>query len=247
VVSVAASEFLTKATRCETAEALHASLLTFAQALGFHSAMFVNLSNAGGPVLPKVLLGDLDPWIEYYTEQNFARLDPTIPMAFRSRTPFTWRSVERPDAPRPVRDFFGEARDGWADEGLIVPIHGPFGEFSVVNLLCDEPIKLSKPEIGIIQAACQLYASLGLTLATGALPLPLDNLPALTKRELQCLFWMCVGKHDVETGRILGISAHTVRGYIDSIKVKLGVETRPELSIRAQASGLLVPDRHGMF
>ncbi len=58
---------------------------------------------------------------------------------------------------------------------------------------------------------------------------------------------MSVGKHDVETGRILGISAHTVRGYIDSIKVKLGVETRPELSIRAQASGLLVPDRHGMF
>ena len=91
MVSVAASEFWTKATRCETTETLHALFLTFAQALGFHSAMFINLSNAGGPVLPRVVLGDMDPWIAYYTEQNFARLDPTIPMAFRSRTPFTWR------------------------------------------------------------------------------------------------------------------------------------------------------------
>ena len=128
-----------------------------------------------------------------------------------------------------------------------MPIHGPFAEFSVVNLLCDQPIKLSGPDIAVVQAACQLYVTLGLTLATGALPLPFEKLPALTKRELQCLYWVCVGKHDVETGKILGISANTVRGYIDSTKVKLGVETRAELSIRAQASGLLVPDRQGLF
>jgi DNA-binding CsgD family transcriptional regulator len=238
---------LIKVTESQTAEALHTHLLAFAQALGFHSAIFVNLTNSGGPVIPRVVLGDFDPWIEYYTEQNFARLDPIIPAAFRSRTPFTWRSVEPPDAPRPVRQFFIELRDAWSDEGLVVPIHGPFGEFSIVNLLCDAPIRLSVAEMGVIQGVCQIYVTVGLTLATGALPLPPDSLPALSKRERQCLFWMCMGKHDVDTAKILGISAHTVRGYLDAIRLKLGVETRPELSIKALVSGLLVPDRGGMF
>jgi DNA-binding CsgD family transcriptional regulator len=101
--------------------------------------------------------------------------------------------------------------------------------------------------MGVIQGACQIYVTIGLTLATGALPLPPGDPPALTRRERQCLFWMCMGKHDVDTAKIPGISPHTVRGYLDATKLKLGVETRPELSLKALASGLLVPDRGGMF
>jgi DNA-binding CsgD family transcriptional regulator len=67
--------------------------------------------------------------------------------------------------------------------------------------------------------------------------------PALSRRERQCVYWMAMGKHDGETALILDISAHTVREYIDSAKVKLGAQTRPELSLRALACGLLAPDR----
>jgi len=247
LVGVAASEFLIRATECKTAEALHAHFLAFAQRLGFHSAMFVNLSNAGRAIVPRVVLGDHDPWVDYYTDRNYAGVDPTIPRAFRSRSPFTWRSVERPDAPARVREFFGEARDAWAQEGLIVPIHGPFGEFSVVNLLCDHEIWMPQHDRAIVSGVCQIYVSLGLTLDGGALALPRDTTPSLSRRERQCLYWMCMGKHDIDTAEILGISPHTVRGYLDAAKIKLGVETRPELSLRALASGLLVPDRGGML
>jgi DNA-binding CsgD family transcriptional regulator len=247
VVGVAAAEFLIRATECKSEDVLHSHFLAFAQGLGFQSAMLVNLSNAGGPVMPRVVLGDLDPWIEYYTDQNYAGLDPSIPRAFRSRAPFTWASVERPGASKRVRHFFGEARESWAEDGLIVPIHGPFGEFSVVNLLANHAITLSDEEIAIIKGVCQIYVAVGLTLASGALPLPADDMPNFSRRERQCLYWMSMGKHDADTAKILGISAHTVRGYLDTAKVKLGVETRPELSLRALASGLLVPDRGGMF
>ncbi len=243
LLSYAATEFLVEAAVCKTTNALDAHFLRFAQALGFDSAMFVNLSNAGTAITPRVVLGDRAPWIEHYAAQNYARLDPTIPRAFRSRKPFTWEEVERPDAPRRQRQFFGEAREVWAKDGLIVPIHGPFGEFSVVNLLCRRRIRLTDEETAIIKGVCNIYAAVGLSLAQGALPAPPEATPALSRRERQCLYWMCMGKHDIDIAEILGISSHTVRGYLNSAKVKLDAETRPELSLKALAYGVLVPDR----
>jgi DNA-binding CsgD family transcriptional regulator len=241
VLTAAASDFVIEATVCRTIEALDARFLTFAAQLGFESAMFVNLSSIGAPIAPRVVFGRNDPWIAHYAAANYASIDPTISRAFRTRDAFTWRDVERTDAPRRQRKFFGEAREAWAKDGLIVPIHGPFGEFSVVNLLSDRDIALSEEEISILQSVCNIYASVGLTLMRGALP-P-SPLPALTRRERQCLYWMSVGKHDGDTAKILGLSAHTVRGHLDAVRGKLGVETRPELSLRALAYGLLVPDQ----
>lgn len=243
VLSAAAAEFLVEATQCKSATLLDEHFLRFAKSMGFDSAMFVHLSSAGAAVAPRVLFGEDNPWVGHYAAQNYARLDPTIPRAFRSRRAFTWGDAESPDAPRRQRDFFGEAREVWAKDGLIVPVHGPFGEFSVVNLLCSHRIALAPEETAVLKGVCSIYACVGLNFAQGALPLPPVAIPALSRRERQCIYWMCMGKHDAETAVILGISAHTVRGYLDSAKVKLGVETRPELSLEALACGLLVPDR----
>jgi DNA-binding CsgD family transcriptional regulator len=242
-LSTAASDFVIEATTCRTIDDLDARFLRFAATLGFESAMFVNLSSVGEAIAPRVVFGNADPWIEHYAAANYASLDPTISRAFRSRGAFTWRDVERRDAPRRERRFFGEAREAWAKDGLIVPIHGPFGEFSVVNLLSDQAISVTEDETATLQGVCNIYAAAGLTLLRGALPAPPMPLPALSRRERQCLYWMCVGKHDGETARILGISSHTVRGYLNAVRGKLGVETRPELSLRALAYGLLVPDQ----
>ena len=243
VIGALSGEFRIDATVCKTAEALDRRFLEFVQALGFDAAMFVHLSSAGAPISPRVLFGDKNPWIEHYAQQNYARLDPTITRAFRSRQAFTWETAERPDGTRDERRFFGEAREVWAKDGLIVPVHGPYGEFSVVNLLCDHRIILDGEETAILKGVCGIYASLGLNFLQGALPGPPMPTPPLSRRERQCLFWMSMGKHDGETAIILGISAHTVREYLDSAKAKLGVETRPELGLRALACGLLVPDR----
>jgi len=242
-LSTAAAAFLIEATACKSTDALDRHFSQLTQALGFRSAIFVNLSSAGAPIKPRVLFGENHaPWLERYLEANYARLDPTIPRAFRSRDPFTWKDAEPPNASRRVKQFFGEAREIWAEDGLIVPIHGPFGEFSVVNLLSDCRIDLADEEIGVLRGVCNVYASVALTIAEGALPSPPAAEPSLSRRERQCIYWMAMGKHDAQTAEILGISAHTVREYLDSAKAKLAVETRPEMSLKALAFGLLVPD-----
>jgi DNA-binding CsgD family transcriptional regulator len=241
-MSQIAAAFLGDASACQTIEALDERFLAFARGAGFASAMFVHLSSQGEPIAPRVVFGHKSPWIAHYAERNYARLDPTIPRAFLSRRAFTWGAVDRSRSRR-LRRFFGEAREVWAKDGLVVPIHGPFGEFSVVNLLSERRIRLSAEQIAAIQGVCHIYACLGLNLVKGPVVEPVDAHAELSRRERQCIYWMCVGKHDSQTARILGISAHTVRDYLDSAKLKLQVETRPEMSLRALAMGLLVPDR----
>lgn len=243
----AAATFLEGATGCAAIEALDSKFLDFAQKLGFQSGMFVHLSRPGAPIKPHVVFGDNAPWIRHYAEQNYANIDPTIPRVFRSREPFTWYDAERPDGSRRQKRFFGEAREVWAEDGLIVPIHGPFGEVSVVNLLSETKIHFAEEDMAVLHAVCSIYASVGLNLLQGPLPGPTEPAPALSRRERQCVYYMCMGKLDAETAHLLGISIHTARGYLNSAKVKLGCESRPEMSLKALSYGMLVPDQGMML
>jgi DNA-binding CsgD family transcriptional regulator len=58
---------------------------------------------------------------------------------------------------------------------------------------------------------------------------------ALSPRELQCLKWAAQGKSAWETGRILGISRHTVAFHLDNAKRKLGVRSTIQAVTRLTA------------
>lgn len=64
---------------------------------------------------------------------------------------------------------------------------------------------------------------------------------ALTARELEVLGWVCEGKTSSEIASILGIAQSTVRNQIQSILVKLRVNTRAQAAAKAIKKGLVVP------
>lgn len=238
-----AYDFLSSAGLCRNIHQLHENFVTLVRAYGFSTVGFIRLVQVGGPVEPQVLFGEAPAeWIERYAERDYIRLDPTIPMSFQSRRAFTWDRAERRARTREVRDFFGEAREMFAQDSLIVPVWGPYGELSVVNLLSDRELDLPAEEVAMLEGLCSLYATLGLALVEPGLPPLSPEAKALGRRELQCVYWMSMGKHDQEIGMILGISPLTVRSYIDSARNKLGVSSRPELIRKAVTLGLLLPD-----
>jgi DNA-binding CsgD family transcriptional regulator len=57
---------------------------------------------------------------------------------------------------------------------------------------------------------------------------PSSSLPilALTPRELSVMEWISVGKTNREISRILGVTEQTVRFHVESIFLKLGVDSR---------------------
>lgn len=61
----------------------------------------------------------------------------------------------------------------------------------------------------------------------------------ITKRQLECLFWVQEGKSATDIGGILGLSGRTVEKHIIKVCSHLGVKTRIQAVVRARELGLI--------
>lgn len=135
--------------------------------------------------------------------------------------------------PRPARLTDGRA-------ALVAPVHGPGGLKAMLLLASGagitsviERIRLGAASLQL--AASQLYMTAEALRLAESLGQPADEaLPALTRRERECMVWLARGKTAWEVSRILGITERTVTFHADNVKRKLGV------SRRSQALALLM-------
>lgn len=235
-------DFLTSVGSLPDLATLDGRFKTVIRAFGFKKAAYIRITQGGQPIAPRPIFGeDCPEWTERYTRRGYARIDPGIPMLFRATRPFTWTEAEGAKPNREVRDLFGEAREIWAEDGLIVPVRGPGGEVSIVDMVADHRLKLHPDERAALHALCSVYASVGQAFLE---PLETPQQPdaPLSRRELQCVYWLSLGKTEFEIGVILDVSPHTVKEYLENARVKLGVEKRIQIVSRALALGLLFAD-----
>ena len=62
---------------------------------------------------------------------------------------------------------------------------------------------------------------------------------ALTNRECQILKWVAKGKRNSVIAYIIGISSHTVNGYLRSIYLKTGTSDRTSAALRGVSEALI--------
>jgi DNA-binding CsgD family transcriptional regulator len=125
--------------------------------------------------------------------------------------------------------------------GLVVPIHAPMGEVMAVTLFADTNFTVDEQARRNMQVAATIFANRGLSLAEIERDEVTD--PGLTRREIQCVYWVNEGKTDWEIGRILSISEDTVAFHLKNIKQKLGVARRSQIPISAWLRGVLLDER----
>ena len=70
-------------------------------------------------------------------------------------------------------------------------------------------------------------------------PAPPSYLDTLTGRETEVLSLIAKGVTLAEAAKVLGISPHTVSGYVKEIYRKLNVSSRAEAALTAQRMGLV--------
>jgi DNA-binding CsgD family transcriptional regulator len=70
-------------------------------------------------------------------------------------------------------------------------------------------------------------------------PASAGQLPELTERETEVLRLIAKGITQAECARLLGLSPHTVPGYVKDIYRKLNVCTRAEAALVARDLGLV--------
>jgi DNA-binding CsgD family transcriptional regulator len=186
-------------------------------------------------------------WIRRYFDVGGIQIDSIVRHCHEHSTPLSWHAAAAPkrrgsSAPTSKpRATSNEADEFGLTGGVIVPLHGPGTCWGLMSYASK---RFSPDEIDSMQAELHLLAQFVHEAARrfAYSKTPVD-LPALTKRERECLSWAAEGKTSWEIGQLLNISERTAVFHLQNATQKLGVSGRQAAIARAVALRLIVPAR----
>src|SRR5579859_470543 len=179
-------------------------------------------------------------WTGHYLRNRYERFDPVIVRALRDPQPFEWGlGIGPPTHSELERELFEEAARFGIRRGYTIPVHDSEGAIAAVTFATDERRPRFERSINEHAQVLQLmamyfHAHARRKLVTNRM---IDGI-SLSPREIECLRWAAQGKSAWETGRILGISRHTVAFHLDNAKTKFGVRSTIQAVARLTASKL---------
>ena len=232
-------QFVTEANRVTELNKLQNLLDGTVKALGFDYYALVNRISPVHRRVPTVCAIDYpEAWVCTIRDKGYFVHDPVHIACQKSAAPFTFAQV--PDIVKLTalqKEILESARHCGLGSGFVVPIHIP-GEnigsctFSV-RVGRDIP-RRSFPAalyVGLFafEAARRVAQRLVLKKSHSVQD---QQLPRLTKRELDCVVLAGRGKTDHDVAQLLGISEQTVHGHIEHAKRKYDVATRTQLVVR---------------
>lgn len=176
-------------------------------------------------------------WIERYRSRRYLKIDPAIQIGLRRLLPVDWDEFGSGDAG--LRRFFGEAREfGLGRRGMTFPVHGCSGDRAIFSATADFS---DREWQGAQRTVFRYFPTIAYHLHEAVLRTEgvLQAQSHLSRREIECLSWISEGKTVWECGRILGLSEHTVKCYLESARHKLGASSNTHAVSLALKSGLL--------
>ncbi|WP_026354205.1 helix-turn-helix transcriptional regulator [Massilia niastensis] len=185
-------------------------------------------------------------WRERYDRNGFAYVDPTVGHCLASTLPIVWEPGTFAEPAQQA--LYEEASAHGIRSGVTLPVHGPQGEFGVLSFACDVQAGAAfRREVGHALAGLSLirdyaFASSGQFREQGARQE--SSAPRLTRRELEVLQWVTVGKSSWEIARITNCSEATVNFHLANVRQKFGVNTRQQAVVKAIGLGLISPEDH---
>jgi LuxR family quorum sensing-dependent transcriptional regulator len=171
-------------------------------------------------------------WEQIYSEAGFSDANFVTRHARRAAAPFSWLSVGRRNG-REVQLEHALADLGYPD-GVAAPVHAERYcgltsiAFERLEALTDE----ERSAIGL--AATTLHQRM-----RALTPPRLVEMPALSRRERDCLCLVADGKSDWQIGEILGVAETTVLTHVQSARRKLGARSRAQAVALCIMAGLL--------
>ena len=185
-----------------------------------------NFDPRKGPLHISNVPGD---WQSEYFKKKYCDHDPIWRFALGNLMPERWSNVaRRNDLTAKQHNIMSVSREAGLSDGVVIPIHGPGGEFAVLSLSHNETDAQTKQNVELDETVLHMFA-LRFHSRIRELQEPDSAQPPadLTSREIDVLFWTAEGKSTWDISQILGISESTVNFHISSAKQKLGVYSKP--------------------
>jgi LuxR family quorum-sensing transcriptional regulator LasR len=230
--------------RAEDVEAWARSLFGMAREHGFDQVLFGIVPSKHAKLESAFVSSNYSPeWRAHYDAEKLAYVDPTVGHCLNSSMAVVWR----PDTFQTTRqkEMYEEASAHGIRSGVTLPIHGPNGEFGVLSFVNDarpdgafvREVEACLPALSMIRD----YAFASSVRFASEREVP-EVAPRLTRRELEVLNWVMVGKSSWEISKITRCSEATVNFHIGNIRQKFNVNTRQQALVKAISMGILTPE-----
>jgi LuxR family quorum-sensing transcriptional regulator LasR len=210
---------------------------------GYEQAQFAMIASRRAPLESAFLRSTLPAaWRRIYDEERLAYLDPAVSHCMEHLTPFLWHGAS---FVTPQQQALYERATGHGlRAGLVLPLHGPGGEFGMLTLMSER-----MPDGGFVESVrgqlpslCLLrdYAAQSALRFVRAAQVE-EPTPQLTPRELEVMHWIMQGKSSWEISRIMRCAEATVNFHIANVRHKFKVSTRQQALVKAISLGILNP------
>lgn len=171
-------------------------------------------------------------WRETYVAKKYLARNPVRQKALSSNIPFFWSALEA-ELPETQREIFHDCRATGMHEGLVVPIHGPWGQVVAIGFACQ-----SKKTIG--GSHCLALQALAYKLHHVFDSNQIKKTAArITLRENEILQCLAEGMQSTAIADRLKISDNSVEWHLKNIYRKLAVNNRTAAVVTAIQRGLL--------
>lgn len=215
---------------CTGLDALRALLDDVSRELGFSYFALLHHRSLRGRAKPGLRLDNYPPeWVAEHIGSLDAAIDPVHLASRRTNAGFCWCELGSLITLHARHQAILErSRHYGLGDGFTVPANVPAEpsgscsfavgagrELPVQRLMCTELIGAHA-----LRAARRLWASGHPSIR-----------PHLSRRELECLRLIAIGKSDWEIARILGIGTETVRQYVKRARAAYGVSSRIQLVV----------------
>jgi DNA-binding CsgD family transcriptional regulator len=233
-----------------TPAALRENTRRVVHALGFESFHYSTHGLTDGELVfdgvdtaAQTVLSDFPPaWFARYQEQRYFEVDPILQHCLGSMIPAVWHLTQRP-ALQKARRLVREARQHGLAAGATWSVFGANGDVALLALTTSRSARAERRNIEQrLGDGCMLLAHIHESAKKMAPQRDaISAKPVLTRRERECLRWVCAGKTSWETARILTITERTVNFHMDKVNRKLGTHCRAQTVAKAITLGLMPP------
>lgn len=182
-------------------------------------------------------------WEKQYRERLY-QSDPMPELVMASPEPVFWpRDLPLADLTARQKRYVDLAAQYGMGRGVGVACFGPGGRSGFLGAILpeqgEEPTAADLRRIQSVgQTAFRVYCNIVRYS---------DDLPTLSNRELEVLYWISRGKSNSVIAEILEISPSSVDVYVRRLFAKLDVTDRTTASVKAMAHGLLVSGEYERF
>lgn len=197
--------------------------------LGFHHFALLDHASLRGARSGLVRIDNYPgDWVREFLSLGCAGDDPVHLASRRTNIGFGWGELDTLiKLERRHRNILERSRRFGLGDGLTIPANVP-GEPSAS---CSFAVRIGL-QVPVARRHCaELIGAHALCAARRLRPAPPIGRPHLSRRELQCLKLVALGKTDWEIARILALSTHTAHQYVKRARAAYDTVSRTQLVV----------------